>query len=228
MSKVLLFSKTKNRARAISKDLESAGCEVVMTADLSPPSALLAAEAVDVILIDLLSGTNGVGRTVEMIKDNHWLEEMPVVALISKDDVESIKAVVEINEVIIYPCNPTEMSLRLQLALRARPEDEEEGIIKIEGLVINPISYEITVDGSLVSLTYKEFELLKFLAKNSGKVYARQTLVKEVWNHDYSNGMRTVDVHIRRLRAKLGRYSSLIATVRNVGYRFGNPVSSAV
>ncbi|HZD59741.1 MAG TPA: response regulator transcription factor, partial [Anaerolineae bacterium] len=136
------------------------------------------------------------------------------------------KPVTQIDEVIIYPCNPTEMSLRLQLASRKRREVPVEDIITIDGLVINPISYEVIVDGSPVSLTYKEFELLKFLANHTGRVYARQTLVKKIWKHDYDSGMRTVDVHIRRLRAKLGKYSHLITTVRNVGYRFSEPAPS--
>ncbi|MDR0365604.1 MAG: response regulator transcription factor, partial [Bifidobacteriaceae bacterium] len=91
-------------------------------------------------------------------------------------------------------------------------------------LVINPISYTVKLHGRSLDLTYKEFELLRYLAANPDHVYTRDQLLQEVWGYDYFGGTRTVDVHIRRLRAKLGPENDyLIGTVRNVGYRFDPP-----
>lgn len=225
---LLLISKIKNTGRTIKKDLEYIGHEVIVTDSLDPPAAVLIAEIIDVILLELLAGANGIERMIRQIKEETRLDELPLVALINAGDIGRIKAVKGLDEVIIYPCNLKELSLRLDMTLRKRQEAGMEDIIKIGGLTIDSTSYEVTIDGSPIPLTHKEFELLKFLAKNSGKVFARQTLVKKIWKHDYNGGMRTVDVHIRRLRAKLGSYSHLITTVKNVGYRFGNPTTSAI
>ena len=90
----------------------------------------------------------------------------------------------------------------------------------LPGVVIDEASYSAKVHGRPLDLTFKEFELLRFLAQHPGRVFTREQLLSEVWGYDYFGGTRTVDVHIRRLRAKLGDLESLIGTVRNVGYRF--------
>jgi DNA-binding response OmpR family regulator len=87
-------------------------------------------------------------------------------------------------------------------------------------VIIDEASYSAKVNGRPLDLTYKEFELLRFLAQHPGRVFTREQLLSEVWGYDYFGGTRTVDVHIRRLRAKLGDLEALIGTVRNVGYRF--------
>ena len=89
---------------------------------------------------------------------------------------------------------------------------------------IDEATYTARVKGRVLDLTYKEFELLKFLAQHPGRVFSRAQLLQEVWGYDYYGGTRTVDVHVRRLRAKLGSdHETLIGTVRNVGYRFVLP-----
>ncbi|MHB8840480.1 MAG: winged helix-turn-helix transcriptional regulator [Candidatus Aquicultor sp.] len=200
MGTILFFSKVKHRARAISKELESIGHEVIMTSSLAPSLTILTAEPIDVIVLDLLSGVNDIKRIIGRVTGSTRLNQLPLVALIDKTDVDRIETTKGISE----------------------------AVIEVAGLIIDPISYEVTIDGTPVQLTYKEFELLKFLASNQDTVYARQTLVKRIWKHDYDSGMRTVDVHIRRLRAKLGKYSCLITTVRHVGYRFSSPVSNMI
>ena len=100
----------------------------------------------------------------------------------------------------------------------------DEDRIEVGDLVIDTTAYTARIRGSIIDLTYKEFELLKHLALNQGRVLTRQTLLQEVWGEDYIGGSRTVDVHIRRLRAKLGtEHDHLIGTVRNVGYRLNSP-----
>jgi DNA-binding response OmpR family regulator len=120
------------------------------------------------------------------------------------------------------PFHPRELEARLRhlfwrTGTGAAPELVEHG-----GLVLNLETYQAQIDGRPLDLTYMEYELLKFLAQHPGKVFTRETLLSRVWGYEYYGGARTVDVHIRRLRAKLGEeHANLIATVRSVGYRFG-------
>ena len=118
---------------------------------------------------------------------------------------------------------PAEVEARLRLAVGRTVEAavEEGGPITAGALVIDEATYSVRLRGRLLDLTYKEFELLKYLAQHPGRVFTRSQLLQEVWGYDYFGGTRTVDVHVRRLRAKLGTdYEVLIGTVRNVGYRF--------
>lgn len=122
----------------------------------------------------------------------------------------------------LTPFHPTEVEARLKhLFWRAgagvRPE-----LVEHSGLVLNLETYQASFAGRPLDLTYMEYELLKFLAQNPGKVFTRETLLSRVWGYEYYGGARTVDVHVRRLRAKLGEeHANLIQTVRSVGYRFG-------
>lgn len=127
------------------------------------------------------------------------------------------------DDLLFYPYDIHELELRLKLALFKHGEYEakpDERTLTVDGLTINFDSYEVTIDGEPLDLTFKEYELLKCLITNRGRVYTRDQLLSTVWGYDYYGGARTVDVHIRRLRSKLGRHESLIETVRNVGYRF--------
>ncbi len=124
----------------------------------------------------------------------------------------------------LTPFHPTEFEARVR-HLMWSPGGEQEvraDLVEYGGLVLNLETYQATIAKRPLDLTYMEYELLKFLAQNPGKVFTREILLSRVWGYEYYGGARTVDVHIRRLRAKLGEeYASLIATVRSVGYRFG-------
>jgi DNA-binding response OmpR family regulator len=129
------------------------------------------------------------------------------------------------NDIILDSAGPAEVEARLRLAIAKYRAEKEVDTINASGVVIDESSYSAKVHGKPLDLTYKEFELLKFLAQHPGRVFSRDQLLSEVWGYDYFGGSRTVDVHIRRLRAKLGDLEGLISTVRNVGYRF-NPTDS--
>ena len=118
---------------------------------------------------------------------------------------------------------PGELETRLRLILSALPETIAPK--NTSGLTIDELSYTARIDRRMLDLTYKEFELLKYLWQFPGRVFTREQLLHEVWGYDYYGGTRTVDVHVRRLRAKLGTdHEQLIGTVRNVGYRFHSEV----
>ena len=123
----------------------------------------------------------------------------------------------------VSPFHPTELEARVRHLLAREPGMElGPEVIHYEGLVLNVETYQAAIDSRPLDLTYMEYELLKFLAMNPGRVYTREVLLSQVWGYEYYGGARTVDVHVRRLRAKLGEeHAALIQTVRSVGYKFG-------
>ena len=128
-----------------------------------------------------------------------------------------------LDEFLLPATGPAELDARLRLLVvrtRGVGTEEASGKVTLGELVIDEGTYTARLRGRPLDLTYKEFELLKFLAQHPGRVFSRQQLLQEVWGYDYFGGTRTVDVHVRRLRAKLGDLEQLIGTVRNVGYRF--------
>ncbi len=149
---------------------------------------------------------------------------IPLVVVVTEGGLAGITSDWGIDDVILDTAGPAEVEARLRLALGRSLEAaavEEGGPITAGALVIDEQTYSVRLRGRILDLTYKEFELLKYLAQHPGRVFTRSQLLQEVWGYDYFGGTRTVDVHVRRLRAKLGTdYEVLIGTVRNVGYRF--------
>lgn len=122
----------------------------------------------------------------------------------------------------LNPFHPRELEARLRHLFWRAGSGSRPELVEYAGLVLNLETYQAAINGAPLDLTYMEYELLKFLAQHPGKVFTRETLLSRVWGYEYYGGARTVDVHIRRLRAKLGEeHASLISTVRSVGYRFG-------
>jgi DNA-binding response OmpR family regulator len=124
------------------------------------------------------------------------------------------------DDVVLSNAGPGEVDARIRLLTTRSSKDSEDQMISASGVTIDEVSYQAKVNGRALDLTFKEFELLRFLAGHPQRVFTREQLLSEVWGYDYFGGTRTVDVHVRRLRAKLGDMESLIGTVRNVGYRF--------
>ncbi len=124
------------------------------------------------------------------------------------------------DDFLVVPYQLAELDARLRHLLWKAKQSEPSDIVSFGPLHINLATYQVHVDGSPVDLTYMEYELLKFLATHRGRVFSRQALLSRVWGYDYFGGTRTVDVHVRRLRAKLGEHANVIQTVRNVGYKF--------
>lgn len=122
----------------------------------------------------------------------------------------------------LTPFHPSELEARLQHLFWRSGSTQPADLVAYGELVLNLETYQATIDGAPLDLTYMEYELLKFLSQNPGKVFTREILLSRVWGYEYFGGARTVDVHVRRLRAKLGEeHANLIQTVRSVGYRFG-------
>ncbi|MGI8532401.1 MAG: winged helix-turn-helix domain-containing protein [Geodermatophilaceae bacterium] len=135
-----------------------------------------------------------------------------------------------LDDLLLDTSGPAEVDARLRLACARRAGSTTgEGVVTAGDLVIDEETYSARLRGQPLDLTYKEFELLKYLAAHPGRVFSRAQLLQEVWGYDYFGGTRTVDVHVRRLRAKLGAdYETLIGTVRNVGYKLDQDAASSV
>ncbi|TAN22598.1 MAG: response regulator transcription factor [Actinomycetota bacterium] len=132
------------------------------------------------------------------------------------------------DDFLISPIDAAELDVRLKHLLWRSGRGLMPELIEYGPLILNLETYQATISGRIMDLTYMEYELLKFLASRPGKVFSRETLLSRVWGYEYYGGARTVDVHVRRLRAKLGeQQESLIQTVRSVGYRFGSPRRNA-
>ena len=146
-------------------------------------------------------------------------ERIGVLLITTVDQLTQAGAGVAIDDFIMAPVEPEELRVRLARTLWARTGTEDGNLLRRRGLLIDLERYTVSVDGESVDLTYKEYELLRFLATNVGKPFTREALLNRVWGYDYYGGARTVDVHIRRIRAKIERREAFIDTVRNVGYR---------
>jgi DNA-binding response OmpR family regulator len=184
-------------------------------------SAVAGSPTPDAVLVDARRDLVQAKRLLQAL---HATERVaPVLVIVAEGGWAAVAADWGADDVVLHSAGPGEVDARLRLAIgRATgPEPQESGEIRSGELVINEVTYSARMSGRSLDLTFKEFELLKFLAQQPGRVFTRAQLLQEVWGYDYFGGTRTVDVHVRRLRAKLGAENeSLIGTVRNVGYRF--------
>jgi len=190
-------------------------------------SALLDAPDSDVVLVDGrqdLAHARGLCRLIRTTGS-----DVPLLLIVTEGGLAVVATDWGMDDVLLSTAAPAEVEARLRLAIgrlaaSRDPQDSEAHLIRSGEVVVDDSTYTAKLGGRPLDLTFKEFELLKFLAQHPGRVFTRQQLVQEVWGYDYFGGTRTVDVHVRRLRAKLGLENEiLIGTVRNVGYRFVLP-----
>ncbi len=157
--------------------------------------------------------------TWEIIRKAKKEKGLPVIALVAQEELCSIELDPDIDDFLVAPYDTAELVLRINRLVNQN-RSRSSALITGEGLNIDPDTCEVTIDGSKMELTFKEYELLKLLASNKGHVFTREALLNKVWGYDYYGGDRTVDVHVRRLRSKIERDHTYIETVRNIGYRF--------
>jgi DNA-binding response OmpR family regulator len=192
-------------------------------------SALLDAPECDAVVVDArrdLAHARGLTRLIRTTG-----VDVPLLLVVTEGGLTAVTAEWGADDVVLDTAGPAEVEARLRLAqgrlLSVREAESTPEEIRSGDLVIDEATYTAKVGGRALDLTYKEFELLKYLAQHPGRVFTRAQLLQEVWGYDYFGGTRTVDVHVRRLRAKLGaEHDQLIGTVRNVGYRFVAPASA--
>ncbi|HEY32874.1 MAG TPA: response regulator transcription factor [Dehalococcoidia bacterium] len=182
----------------------------------------IAAQSPDLILAEM-DGHLANSRIQELVKSMKQKKRTPVMALVPGEMLDSIDGQLNIaDDFLASPYDDRELVLRIKRLLNHKAEGAASTeLIKSDGLVIDLAKCGVTVGSKVVQLTFKEYELLKFLASNRGRVYTREALLNKVWGYDYYGGDRTVDVHVRRLRSKIeDSKHTYIETVRNIGYRF--------
>jgi len=187
--------------------------------------ALVGAPSPDLVLLDARTELAEARATCRVLRATGL--NVPLLAVVTEPGLIAVNADWGIDDVVLTTAGPAEVEARLRLAcgrLKLERSESASGQIRAGDLTIDPQTYAAKLKGRPLDLTYKEFELLKFLAQHPGRVFTRDQLLREVWGYDYFGGTRTVDVHVRRLRSKLGaEHESMIGTVRQVGYKFVAP-----
>lgn len=223
MRGILLITEHMRGLSAIQSALVRDGFRVAVSA----PDEDSVIEAVgqltpEVVIADCRFNLQCAAVSRRMLGTECNLKEILVVALLTPEQANQMDWI-GIDEFILEPFSSDELLCRMKLLFWRTKKINSDKVIKIEELVIDLQNYDVAVDGVPIEMTYKEYELLRFLATHRGRVFTREALLDHVWGYDYYGGTRTVDVHIRRLRAKLSpACDSLIETVRNVGYRFSS------
>lgn len=182
------------------------------------PAALVNAPTADLVFVDARQDLASAKSLCKILRTTGL--NVPLVLVLTEGGLTAVSADWGVDEVILSTAGPAEVDARIRLVIDRLAKDNSVSKIQASGVVIDEASYSAKVHGRPLDLTFKEFELLRFLATHPSRVFTREQLLSEVWGYDYFGGTRTVDVHVRRLRAKLGELDSLIGTVRNVGYRF--------
>ena len=182
----------------------------------------------DLILLDFDPGSEDLRRMCQTLKGHPETREVPALLIFREEDVSLFDPALGIDDFLVKPYRPGELDARIRLLLWRTEGSGGSQVIRIGEVTVDHSRYEVRVKGYPVSLTFKEYELLRCLSAAPGRVLTREALLDRVWGYDYYGGIRTVDVHIRRLRAKLMREGqAFIQTVRGVGYKLSLPSDRA-
>jgi DNA-binding response OmpR family regulator len=222
MAKVLLLTNTHGASAEVLPALGLLQHSVrILPAEAS---VLVDAPEVDVLLIEARRELPSAKALTKLITTTGI--GCPIIAITTEGGLSAFNADWGISDVMLDTAGPAEVDARIRIVLGKQAasdlhNDPHSGEIRSGDVSIDESTYTARLKGEVLDLTFKEFELLKYLAQHPGRVFTRAQLLQEIWGYDYFGGTRTVDVHIRRLRSKLGpEFEAIIGTVRNVGYRF--------
>ena len=222
MARVLLLTNTLGASAEVLPALGLLQHQVkILPAEAS---VLVDAPEADILLIDARRDLPNVKSFAKLLDSTGV--SCPIMAITTEGGLTAFNADWGIDDVILDTAGPAEVDARIRIALGKHAielvaSDPHAGEIRTGEVTIDESTYTARLKGNVLDLTFKEFELLKYLAQHPGRVFTRAQLLQEIWGYDYFGGTRTVDVHIRRLRSKLGpEFEAIIGTVRNVGYRF--------
>ena len=218
MFRVLIVADGNERVGALSLGLAEKGflCSIASTDDGRLKDVGTLSVDLVVIAVDGAAPGSEMRNLPQRIKAR---TRLPVVTLLSNESLDVLDFAVDVDDFVMEPWNANEVIARVRRILNRKPDADNKDLICCGELAIDVAKCEVAFRGRLIELTFKEYELLRFLLSNKGKVFSREALLNRVWGYDYFGGDRTVDVHIRRLRSKLDE-SDCIETVRNIGYRF--------
>jgi len=218
MFRVLIVADGSERVRGLSLGLAEKGflCSIASAEDGRLKDVGTLSVDLVVIAVDRVSPGSETRNLTQKLKER---TRLPVVALLSNECLDILDSAVDVDDFVIEPWNANEVIARVRRILQRKPNEDNKDLICCGDVAIDMAKCEVAFRGRLVELTFKEYELLRFLVNSKGRVFSREALLNSVWGYDYYGGDRTVDVHIRRLRSKLDE-SDCIETVRNIGYRF--------
>jgi DNA-binding response OmpR family regulator len=216
MNRLLLLYQTEGAA-VLKRELEALDFEVSAAPIVDAETALSQA-GIEAIVLEAATSAE---ETRHILESSMRPARAPLLLLARVDQLLAIDPVWPVDDFVVLPAAAEELSLRLRRAVWRKTGIDTANTLRSGDLLLDLANYKVFVAEQPVTLTFKEFELLRFLMTNRGKVFTREALLNRVWGYEYYGGARTVDVHIRRLRSKIETGSTLyIETVRNVGYRF--------
>lgn len=215
-----MISSDSGKLAGLQMALSRKGFECSLTAYNEDIAEYVSDMSPDVVIAEVNNFLSG-SLDLEYIQEIKIRSSLPIIALVKDEILENLDVDQNVDDFISTPYNAAELTLRIKRILKREVVPDDHETIGCEGLLIDLARCEVSVEGKKVELTFKEYELLKFLAGNRGRVFTREAILDKIWGMDYFGGDRTVDVHIRRLRSKIEkRGQSFIETVRNIGYRF--------
>lgn len=220
MSRALIISKDRETRAPLLAGLADYHVSASFTSSANGVTEAVASGRNDVVVLDIEKDLSP-DDTRALLRRIRRARSVPVIAIVPAERLETFELLAEIDDFIVSPCNAAELALRIGRLVKNGEETEGDDIIHRDGMTINLTTCDVKVDGAIMDLTFKEYELLKLMAATPGRVYTRESLLDKIWGYDYFGGDRTVDVHIRRLRSKIEDSGhTFIETVRNIGYRF--------
>jgi len=217
LPRVFIIANESEQARKLRAELAQRGFDCLIVPHNDEEIEQIAGQPLGVMLLDTNEATTG-SEAWEQAQRIRQERQIPLIALVSREKLNGLDS--SIDDFVVKPWELNEVTVRIKRILRKKESIDSEDIIRCGDLVIDSTKCEVSLSGKPIMLTFKEYQLLKFLASNKGKVFTRESLLNKVWGWDYYGGDRTVDVHIRRLRSKIeDPIHTFIETVRNIGYR---------
>lgn len=222
MPRILVLGKNERELSPVAASIAGLSHFVTSAWDIVSLSDAVANGSPEIVVVDVRSGEGALSHAKDLIGSYDQVAEAPRLAIVESTDLGDLQSRY-LADFVLYPYEISELALRLARLLSKNQSSKSGELLGVDGLVIDTESFEVAVDGRQLALTFKEFELLRFLAAHPGRVHTREALLNQVWGYEYFGGLRTVDVHVRRIRAKLGpKHENLIQTVHGVGYKFVN------
>ena len=218
METVVIVTGAIGRPSLTARAARAAGFRVALR-DIAGPLEEVALEGPDVVVLELPAAAV-MYDTVVAISAPPGMEDVPVLALLEEAQLRQLGPRSRVADFCLLPLREVELVARIRRLVRPTGDSAEDHVVVGE-LVIDLRGYAAAIDGAGMDFTYQEFELLRFLATHPGQAFSRDQLLARVWGYDYYGGPRTVDIHVRRVRAKLGhRYAACLQTIRHVGYKW--------